>query len=144
MELHKLPKLQIKKSKRTGRGHGSGRGKTAGRGTKGQKAKRKIYSFFEGGGVPLIKRLPFLRGRGRNKVFKSSPITVQIKDLNKISGVVVDIETLIKSSMVSKDAGRRGVKILGNSPIEKTLTVKVPVSAGARRQIEKAGGRIEI
>lgn len=145
MELHKLPKILSKKSKRIGRGHGSGRGKTAGRGTKGQKAKGKIALYFEGGALPLIKKLPFLRGRGRNKVFKTHPIALNIKDLNKLPGrSVVDVDVLIKNSIVSGRARKSGVKILGEGRIEKALTIKIPISKSAAKEIERAGGKIEI
>lgn len=144
MELHKLPKILSKQSKRIGRGHGSGRGKTAGRGTKGQKARGKIALSFEGGALPLIKRLPFLRGRSRNKVFKTHPIALNIKDLNRLpSRSIVDVDTLIKNSIVSPHAKKYGVKILGEERIEKALTIKIPISKGARKEIERAGGRIE-
>ena len=69
MELNKLAKTTVKTKKRLGQGHGSGRVKTSGRGTKGQKARGKIPLRFEGGALPLIKRMPFHRGKGKNKGF---------------------------------------------------------------------------
>ncbi|MCL5438404.1 MAG: uL15 family ribosomal protein, partial [Patescibacteria group bacterium] len=78
----KLKKIVVKKKRRLGQGHGSGRVKTSGRGTKGQNARGKRSLWFEGGAVSLIKRLPFRRGKGRNKVFKKKPITINIKVLN--------------------------------------------------------------
>ena len=69
MKLENLTKVTDRKKKRLGQGHGSGRGKTGGRGTKGQKARGKVSLTFEGGALPLIKRLPFHRGKGKNKVF---------------------------------------------------------------------------
>ena len=72
MKLESLPKTTERRKKRLGLGHGSGRGKTAGRGTKGQRARGKIPISFEGGAIPLIKRLPFMRGKGKNKSFKKS------------------------------------------------------------------------
>lgn len=144
MELSKLPKINKKKLRRVGRGHGSGRGKTAGRGTKGQKARGKISLSFEGGALPLVKRLPFLRGRGRNKVFKSHPLVVNIDQLNKLpSKSVVDVDTLIKHSIVPEHAKKTGVKILGNGELKTVLKIKIPTSEAARQKIERAGGSVE-
>ena len=69
MNLNQLPKIKKTSKKRLGQGHGSGKVKTSGRGTKGQKARNKVPMYFEGGALPLIKRLPYRRGKGRNKSF---------------------------------------------------------------------------
>ena len=144
MELSNLPRITQKESRRVGRGHGSGRGKTAGRGTKGQKSRKNIPLAFEGGALPLVKRLPFLRGRGRNKVFKPHPIAINISSLNKFSKkTTIDIDTLIKYGIVGDVARNLGVKILSDGDLSVLLMVKVPVSAGARKKIEKAGGTVE-
>ncbi len=145
MDLHKLKKIKKSSKKRLGQGHGSGRGKTAGRGTKGQKARGKIPLYFEGGALPLIKRLPFRRGKGKNKVFKKKPLIVNIKILNLLKkDTIVDIETLIKNKIVDeKDAKTYGVKILGEGDLGIPLTVKLPVSKGAANKIKKAGGKVE-
>ena len=143
MELSNLPRITQKESRRVGRGHGSGRGKTAGRGTKGQKSRKNIPLAFEGGALPLVKRLPFLRGRGRNKVFKPHPIAINISSLNKFSKkTTIDIDTLIKYGIVGNAARNLGVKILSNGDLNVPLSVKVPVSEGARKKIEKAGGTV--
>lgn len=144
MRLESLPKTTHKKKKRLGQGLGSGRGKTAGRGTKGQKARRKIPIDFEGGALPLIKRLPFRRGKGRNKVFKKNPIVVNVKTLNILKKEsTVDIKTLVENRIVDeKDANTYGVKILGDGILNVPLVVKLPVSKGARKKIEKAGGSV--
>jgi large subunit ribosomal protein L15 len=143
MELHSLPKLNDKSSKRLGRGHGSGRGKTSGRGTKGQKARRDIALSFEGGALPLIKRMPFLRGKGRNRVFKLQPIEITLDQLNKLPAKsVVDIELLVKEKIV--EPGTVKVKVLATGSLTGALTVKVPVSKGAQAHIEKAGGTVEL
>ena len=143
MDLSTLPKLKTRKKKRLGRGHGTGRGKTAGRGTKGQKARGKIGLTLEGGIVPIIKRLPFRRGKGRNKSLKSKPIIVNVKVFNLLpKGAIVDVDFLIKSHIVSKEAAKLGVKILGEGELHIPLTVKLPVSKGARKKIEKAGGKV--
>ena len=144
MELSNLPRITQKGLRRVGRGHGSGRGKTAGRGTKGQKSRKNIPLAFEGGALPLVKRLPFLRGRGRNKVFKPHPIAINISSLNKFSKkTTIDIDTLIKYGIVGDVARNLGVKILSEGDLSVPLIVKLPVSAGARKKIEKAGGTVE-
>ena len=145
MKLENLPKTTARKNKRLGLGHGSGRGKTAGRGTKGQKARGKIPISFEGGAISLIKRLPFRRGKGRNKVFRKNPIVVNVKNLNVLKkGDIVDIKMLVKNRIVDeKDAKVYGVKILGDGDVNVALTVKLPVSKGAEKKIVKAGGKVE-
>ncbi len=144
-QLHELPKVVTKSKKVVGRGHGSGRGKTAGRGTKGQKARGTIPHYFEGGALRLIKRLPLLRGKGRNKVFLAKPVTIQVGALNSLKkDSVVDFAALIKQGLIAEEeAKRRGVKILGDGNLEIPLVVKVPVTAGAKAKIEKAGGQVE-
>jgi len=145
MKLENLPKTTQRKKKRLGLGHGSGRGKTAGRGTKGQKARRKIPIDFEGGALPLIKRLPFRRGKGRNKVFKKGPVIVNVKALNILKkGSIVDIKILVENRIVDeKDVNVYGVKILGDGDLSVPLTIRLPVSKGARQKIEKAGGSVK-
>src|SRR3972149_9853567 len=97
-DLSFLPKTTSKKKKRLGQGHGSGRVKTSGRGTKGQKARNKVSLTFEGGALPLIKRLPFRRGKGKNKVFKKKPIVINIKVLNLLKPqTVVDLKSLVSN-----------------------------------------------
>lgn len=146
MKLDNLPKTTKRSKKRLGQGHGSGRGKTAGRGTKGQKARGKIPISFEGGALPLIKRLPFRRGKGRNKVFRKKPIIINVRVLNLLKkGSIVDTQTLIKNHIVREDdANIYGVKILGDGDLSVPLTVKLPVSKGAAKKIEKAGGKVEL
>ena len=145
MQLHQLPKITTKPRRRLGQGHGSGRGKTSGRGTKGQNARNKVPLFFEGGALPLRKRLPFLRGKGRNKVFKKHPIAINVKALNLLPAkTIVDVESLIKAGVVDgAQAKLFGVKILGEGELTVALTVKLPVSGGARSKIEKTGGTVE-
>lgn len=144
MSLNKLTKISKNKKRRLGQGHGSGRGKTAGRGTKGQKARRNIPLFFEGGALPLIKRLPFRRGKGKNKVFKPSPVILNVKVLNLLKkDTIVDIDSLIKNRIVDEnDAKAYGVKILGDGELKVSLTVNLPVSKSAAVKIQKAGGKV--
>lgn len=144
MELHTLQKVTKTKKRRLGQGHGSGRGKTAGRGTKGQKARGDIALSFEGGALRLIKRLPFRRGKGKNKVFKARPIAVSIETLNMFEkNTIVDMEALIARKIILKeDAKKYGIKILGNGNLSVALQVKVAVSGGAAKKITKAGGTV--
>lgn len=143
MELHTLPKITTKSARRLGRGHGSGRVKTSGRGTKGQKARRDIKLHFEGGALPLIKRMPFLKGKGRNRSLKPAKMVINVKDLNALPAKsVIDTAFLIEKKLISKDAEFYGVKVLGDGELAVALTVKLPVSKGAKLKIEKAGGTV--
>lgn len=142
--MQNLPKITTKKMRRLGQGHGSGRGKTSGRGTKGQNARSSRALSFEGGALPLIKRLPFRRGKGRNFSLKNKPLTINIKVLNLLPAKsVVDIDALIKHNIVvSSEAKKFGVKILGDGDLKHALTIKLPISNSAKKKIEKAGGTI--
>lgn len=146
MKKDLLPKLNLKSAKRLGRGPGTGKGKTSGRGTKGQNARGRLsltHSHFEGGQRPLIKRIPYRRGKGNSKVSKK-PIIINLEALNLIpKGQTVDIESLIKHNIVKKeDAQIYGVKILGNGKVTNPLTVSVPTSKSAADSIKKAGGNV--
>ena len=145
MKLSSLVKTTKTKQKRLGQGHGSGRAKTAGRGTKGQNAKGRRPLSFEGGALSLIKRLPFLKGKGKNKSFKSQPIGINIKLLNLLKkGTVVDVKTLIENKIVTSESAKKyGVKILGDGKLTVSLIVKLPVSKGALKRIEQAGGKVQ-
>lgn len=146
MNLSQLPKTNSKGKKRLGQGHGSGRVKTSGRGTKGQNARSKVALTFEGGAISLIKRLPFHRGKGRNKVFKKQPVIINISVLNFLKpGSVIDLDALVKAKYVDlAEAKEYGVKILGDGKINHPLTIKLPISKSAAKKIEKAGGKIEV
>lgn len=146
MELSNLSKIVDKSLKRVGRGHGSGRGKTSGRGTKGQKARRDIKLNFEGGALAITKRLPFLKGMGRNRKISKKFVVLNLQDLNNFSaGSVVDVDALIKKGLVDKDKAKFfGVKILGKGDIKIPLTIKVGVSEQAREKIEKAKGTVDL
>lgn len=145
MGLNNLPKVTKRSKKRLGQGHGSGKVKTSGRGTKGQHARNKVPTHFEGGALPLTKRLPYLRGKGRNKSFRPSPLIVNVKYLNNLpKNTIVDIDSLIKNKIVKDvDAKKYGVKILGDGEVSQTLTIKLPISKSAAKKVEKAGGKIE-
>ena len=142
MELSKLPKIVAKSKRRIGRGHGSGRVKTSGRGTKGQNARGSMQPAFEGGQLALIKRLPLLRGKGKNVIRTAKAFPVAVSQLNGVPAkTIITLETLRKYHMIDKQVTR--VKLLGGEKIEHALTVKVPCSGSARRAIEKAGGVVE-
>ncbi len=138
-----------KDEKRLGRGHGSGRGKTAGRGTKGQKARTggKVHRAFNGGQTRLSKRLGFRRGLGNtNTAFRDDYAVVNITDLESFdANAEVKPENLVTAGLMTPAKGRGLVKILGNGDIDRALTIHAhKVSAGARTKIEAAGGKIEI
>ncbi|MDG2272268.1 MAG: 50S ribosomal protein L15 [Halioglobus sp.] len=130
-----------KNAKRVGRGIGSGTGKTAGRGHKGQKARSGggIRAGFEGGQMPLQKRLPKY-----GFVSRISRTTAQIRlgELNSIEGDVVDLEVLKSADLVRDNVVRARVFLSGE--LGKALTLKgLVVTKGAREAIEKAGGKVE-
>lgn len=143
--MQNLLKITTKSSKRLGQGHGSGRGKTGGRGTKGQNARSSRALSFEGGALPLIKRLPFMRGKRRNESLQKKMVIINIKDLGLLPAKsIVDIETLIKHNIVvASEAKKFGVKILGDGELKNPLTIKLPISVSARKKVEEAGGLVE-
>jgi len=145
MNLTSLPAIVKTKKKRLGQGHGSGKVKTAGRGTKGQKARHTIKLSFEGGALPLIKRIPFLRGKGRNFSFRNKPVIININRLREFSpNAIVNAQSLTAQGLLKRnDAGKYGVKILGDGEITTALIIKVPISKKAKEKIEKAGGKVE-
>lgn len=146
MALNNLDRTVGKSKRRLGQGHGSGRVKTSGRGTKGQHARNKVPQQFEGGALPLVKRIPYVRGKGRNKSFRKLPLIINLKHLDIFSAnAVVDINSLIKNKIVKESEAKEfGVKILGDGEINKALIIKLPISKSAVKKIEKAGGKIEI
>lgn len=146
MKLHELSPVpgSTKERKRIGRGPASGQGKTAGKGHKGQKARagRGMQIGFEGGQMPLQRRIP---KRGFNNIFRKEFATVNISSLDKVfnDGDTVTIEALVASGLVKKTLD--GVKVLGNGEISKKLTVQVNAySETAKSKIEAAGGKAEV
>ncbi len=127
---------------RRGRGHGSGNGKTAGKGQKGQLARSGHKKpGFEGGQMPLYRRLPKRGFKNRNT---KEIIAINVDVLNRFEdGAEVTAESLLASGAISKIAD--GVKILGNGELTKKLNVKVnAVSETAKSKIEAAGGTVEV
>lgn len=145
MKLHELSPApgSVRDVKRIGRGHGSGQGKTAGKGHKGQKARagRGFRPGFEGGQMPLQRRIP---KRGFNNIFAAPYTAVNVAALNRFEdGAVVDAQALLDAGIVRQ--ADNGVKILGNGKLEKKLTVKVAAySESAKAKIEAAGGQAEV
>lgn len=145
MKLHELRPAEgsTKKSKRKGRGTATGQGKTAGRGEGGQKSRSGggVRIGFEGGQMPLTRRLPKRGFTSRNK--KQYAI-IGLDNLNVFEeGTEVTTELLVKSGIVKKTLD--GVKILANGELEKKLTIKVEkVSKSAAEKIEAAGGKVEV
>lgn len=134
---------RIKAAKRVGRGIGSGLGKTCGRGHKGQKARAggKVRPGFEGGQMPLQKRLPKY---GFSSRLERITAEVRLGELNRIAGDVVDLITLRAAGLVTNVAERARIFLAGGLQPGRALVVRgVAVSKGARAAIEAAGGRVE-
>lgn len=129
------------KSKRLGRGIGSGKGKTCGRGHKGQRARAGGYHKvgFEGGQMPIQRRIPKSGFRSRQALHSAE---VYLSDINKMKDNVIDLASLIKEGIVRFDT--KNVKIIASGKLEREVTVRgIPVSAGARAAIESLKGKIE-
>ncbi len=130
-----------KDPKRVGRGIGSGLGKTAGRGHKGQKARSggKVRPGFEGGQMPLQKRLPKY---GFTSRVSRTTAQVRLGELNSVQSDVVDLEALKEADVIRQDVLR--VRVFMSGEITRPLTVKgLALTKGAREAIEQAGGKVE-
>ena len=147
MKLHELSPApgSTKSDWRKCRGVGSGNGKTAGRGHKGQNARTGggVRPGFEGGQIPLYRRLP---KRGfTNSLFKKEYAIINLETLDKLfnDGDAVSMETLLEKGVIRKELN--GLKVLGRGEITKKLTVKAAIfSASAKEKIEAAGGKAEV
>ena len=146
MKLHELSPAEgsVKAGFRKGRGAGSGNGKTAGKGHKGQNARSGggVRPGFEGGQLPLYRKLP---KRGFNNYrFAAKYAVINVNDLNKFNdGDVVDCEALLANRVINKCFD--GVKVLGEGELTKKLTVKAAIfSASAKEKIEAVGGTTEV
>ncbi|MBU1085575.1 MAG: 50S ribosomal protein L15 [Candidatus Beckwithbacteria bacterium] len=146
MTLNTLTKTKDKSKKRVGRGYGSGKGgHTSGRGAKGQKARSKVPLYFEGTPMrkSLIRRIPMLRGKLKNKPVGIKPIIINLKHLVTFKkDQTVSVETLIKNKVLPANAKGLPVKILGDGDLKVALTVTLPTSKSAAKKIKKAGGKI--
>ena len=144
MKLHHLRPAPgaHREKKRYGRGHGSGHGKTSGRGSKGSHARGEVHPWFEGGQMPLHRRLPKLGGfTSRNRVEFREVNVDRLGDF--ASGSTVTPEELAAKGLLRK--GKKPVKILGRGEITVALTVRAHAfTASAKSKIESAGGRAEV
>lgn len=133
----------VREVKRIGRGAGSGQGKTAGKGHKGQKARagRGMRPGFEGGQMPLQRRVP---KRGFHNNFRTNYAIVNLAALNRFeAGATVDVEALKAAGIIKNECD--GIKVLGNGELTKALTVKAAAySESAKAKIEAAGGKAEV
>ncbi len=145
MKLHELAPAEgsVKAAWRKGRGPGSGNGKTAGKGHKGQNARSGggVRPGFEGGQIPLYRRLP---KRGFKNRFAKQYTVINVETLNSFEAdSVVTLETLLESGKISK--ANDGLKVLGRGEITTKVTVKASsFSASAKEKIEAAGGKCEV
>lgn len=142
----KLNELQVAEGSRNvrnrvGRGESSGNGKTAGRGQKGQKARGKTRLGFEGGQMPLFRRMP---KRGFKNINRKEYAIVNLETLNKFEdGAEVTPALLVESGIIKDE--KDGIKVLGNGTLNKQLTVKASkFSASAKEAIESKGGKAEV
>ena len=130
-----------KSAKRVGRGIGSGQGKTAGRGHKGQKARAGGFNKvgFEGGQMPIQRRLPKVGFISRQAKYTAE---IRLHELEKVESGVVDLQSLIDANVISGDV--KAAKVILSGEITKAVTVKgLGATKGARAAIEAAGGKIE-
>ena len=143
MKLHELKPAEGSRQvrNRVGRGTSSGNGKTAGRGQKGQTARSKVRLGFEGGQMPLFRRMP---KRGFNNINRKEYAIVNLETLNKFEdGAEVTPALMVEAGIVKNE--KDGVKVLGNGELNKKLTVKAnKFSASAKAAIEAAGGQAEV
>ena len=143
MKPHDLKPAEGSKKRRTrvGRGEGSGKGKTAGRGTKGTKARGEVHLFFEGGQMPLIRRVPKLKGftPPNRKIYGA----VNVGQLDELEGGEVGPDQLRAAGLVKKRD--KLVKVLGQGEVSRKLTVRAHAfSDSARSKIEGAGVSVEV
>ncbi|MGH2821353.1 MAG: 50S ribosomal protein L15 [Actinomycetota bacterium] len=143
MKPHELnpPSGSHQRRQRVGRGDGSGRGKTAGRGTKGTRARGRLRASFEGGQMPLIRRVPKLKGF--TPPVRTVYGAVNVGDLGRVDGSEIGPEELRAAGLVRKRD--RLVKVLGEGDVGRGLSVRAHAfSASAREKIEAAGGTVEL
>lgn len=143
MKPHELksPTGARKTRMRKGRGEAAGKGKTAGRGSKGTKARGEVHAFFEGGQMPLIRRVPKLKGftPPQRKIYGA----INVGELDELEGDEFSPEQLHAAGVVRKRD--KLIKVLGDGDINRAVTVRVhAASESARSKIEAAGGTVEI
>lgn len=141
--LNNLTRIVNRSSKRIGRGYGSGKGgHTSSRGMKGQKSRvgSKIPLWFEGGQLPLTKRLPMLRGKGRFNVLVPTA-EVTLTDIEKMKAKVISLETLKLEKIIN--ARFKKAKLVKTGKLTRKVTVEIPVSAASKKAVESAGGSVK-
>jgi large subunit ribosomal protein L15 len=145
MKLHDLKPApgSHRKTKRVGRGHGSGKGKTSGKGMMGQKARSgpNPYPHFEGGQNPLVRRMPYKRGF--TNIFRVEYTVVNLEKLVDWNAGEINPQALVDAGVIKNL--KQPVKVLGDGDLSSALTVRVhKVSASARAKIEAAGGSVQL
>ena len=142
--IHDLEKITDRKAKRLGRGYGSGKGgHTSSRGQKGQKSRvgSKIPLWFEGGSLPLSKRMPMWRGKSRLKVLNPTA-ELTFEDLNKLEISDLSLESLKENKVIDKRFKK--IKIISKGKLNKKVNVSgIKVSASAKKEIEALGGTVK-
>lgn len=145
MKLHDLKPApgSHRKTKRVGRGHGSGKGKTSGKGMMGQKARSgpNPYPHFEGGQNPLVRRMPYKRGF--TNIFRVEYTVVNLEKLADWNAGEINPQALVDAGVIKNL--KQPVKVLGDGELSTALNVRVhKVSASARAKIEAAGGSVQL
>ena len=138
----RAPKKSTEKKKRVGRGMGSGMGKTSARGHKGQGSRSgfSLMRGFEGGQMPLHRRLP---KRGFTNIFKKQYALINLGRLDKMQGDTFSVDSLTASGIIKKLGD--GLKVLGSGELTRAITVQAHLfSASAKQKIEAAGGKVEV
>ena len=141
--LNNLSSVTNRSAKRLGRGYGSGKGgHTVGRGVKGQGSREgsKIPLWFEGGQLPLTKRLPMLRGKGRFNVLKPTA-EVTLSDIEKMKAKVINLTTLKEEKVINSRFSK--AKVINTGTLTRKVTVEIPTSVASKKAIENAGGLVK-
>lgn len=140
-QLHALVKTHTSKAKRRGRGLGSGKGSKSGRGTtRHQTARTTVPLHFEGGQGRIVKRYPLLRGKAKNKSAQKKPFTLRLSKLVGLDVDIINLAVLVEKSVIPGTIKK--VKIVFDKPVEKAISIQLPVSKRVAEVITKAGGSI--
>ncbi len=144
--LSNLESVVTRKSKRVGRGYGSGKGAKSGRGTtRHQAARESIPLHFEGGQGRMVKKFPLIRGKGKNKSVMMAPVAIATGRLERFTdGDEITVETLVAHRILKSPISPERIKIVLGGTLTKKLVVKLPVSKGAQETIQKAGGSCDL
>ena len=142
--LSQLEKTVANRSKRKGRGIGSGAGVKSGRGTtRHQTARETVPLHFEGGQNRMVKRFPLIRGKAKNKSVRPKPVVITLSKLDRFeANSVVDMNALVEKKVIAGVKDQR-VKVVASGELTKSLTIALPVSESAKQMIEKAGGKVQ-